>query len=346
MKVAVVCPYGLEVPGGVQNQAVSLVEWLRAEGDDAWVVAPGSGGPDGTRHVGATTPVPANRSRARLALDPRVVGRVRAAISDAEVVHIHEPFQPMVSLGALISGGPPKVGTFHADPGGGVRTAYAAGGFLLRSWARKLAVATAVSPVAQRGVAGICTARIIPNAIDIAAFAVDEPRIAGRVAFLGRDEPRKGLDVLLDAWPLASEWVPDAELVVIGAAREDAPEGVVFHPDVEDDEKRRLLASSSVVCAPNLGGESFGLVLVEAMAAGCAIVASAIPAFVAVVGEAGVLVAPGDTFGLGTSLGELLANPDRIDALAGMGRIRAQSFDAAEVFPRYRDAYYEALAGV
>lgn len=346
MRVAVVCPYGLEVPGGVQNQAVSLVEWLRAEGDDAWVVAPGSGGPDGTRHVGATTTVPANRSRARLALDPRVVGRVGAAISDAEIVHIHEPFQPMVSLGALMSGGPPKVGTFHADPGGGVRTAYAAGGLLLRSWARRLAVVTAVSPVAQRGVASICTTRIIPNAIDVAAFAVDEPRIAGRVAFLGRDEPRKGLDVLLDAWPLAIEHEPDAELVVIGAERGQAPRGVEFRPDVTDEEKRRLLASSSIVCTPNLGGESFGITLVEAMAAGCAVVASAIPAFVAVVGEAGVLVAPGDAFGLGTSLGELLADSDRVDALADAGRTRAMAFDTAEVFPRYRDAYYEALSGV
>lgn len=346
MRVAVVCPYGLEVPGGVQNQAVSLAEWLRAEGDDAWVVAPGGGGPDGTRHVGATTPVPANRSRARLALDPRVVGRVGEAVSDADVVHIHEPFQPMVSLGALMSGGPPKVGTFHADPGKGVRAAYAAGSFLLRSWTRKLAVATSVSPVAQQGVAGICTTRIIPNAIDIAAFAVDETRIAGRVAFLGRDEPRKGLDVLLDAWPTATKDVPGAELLVIGAQRGQAPPGVAFRPEVTDDEKRRLLASSSIVCAPNLGGESFGLVLVEAMAAGCAVVASAIPAFVAVVGEAGVLVAPGDAFGLGTSLGELLSDSDRVRALADAARSRAKAFDTATVFPRYRDAYFEAMSGV
>lgn len=339
------CPYGLEVPGGVQSQAVSLVEWLRAEGDDAWVVAPGSGGPTATRHVGATWAIPANRSRARLALDPRVIGRVAAAVGDADVVHIHEPFQPMVSLAALASDGPPKVGTFHADPGRWVRAAYALGAPLWRWWVRGLAVATAVSPVAQRGVARLCTARIIPNAVDVASFSVDELRVSGRVAFLGRDEPRKGLGVLLDAWPLVRESVPDAELVVIGAEREQAHAGVAFRREVSDEEKRRLLASSSVVCAPNLGGESFGIVLVEAMAAGCAVVASAIPAFVAVAGEAGVLVAPGDAFGLGTALGELLADEARWRDLGAKGRARAAAFDVAEVFPRYRDAYYEARAG-
>lgn len=345
MKVAVVCPYGLEAPGGVQNQVVSLVEWLRAQGDEAWVVAPGTGGPEGTRHVGSTSSLPVNRSRAHLALDPRVLRRVGGAIDDAEVVHVHEPFQPLVSLGALIAGGPPKVGTFHADPGTGVKTIYALGGPLWRLLAQKMAVTTAVSPVAQRGVSRICSARIIPNAIDIGVFAVDEPRIAGRVAFVGRDETRKGLDVLLDAWPLARDSATGAELVVIGAERDSSPPGVVFHREVTEDEKHRLLASSSVLCAPNLGGESFGLVLVEGMAAGCAVVASAIPAFAAVVGEAGLLVAPGDAFGLGTSLGELLMDALRVEALATAARFRVESFDISEVFPRYRDAYYEALSG-
>src|SRR3972149_1327720 len=128
MKVAVVSPDAFDAPGGVQDQVERIVGWLRVEGHDAWAVAPGSGGPEGTRHVGWFRSVRANRSRAPIAIDPRVVRKVGRAGAGADVVHVHEPFMPMVSLGAILADTPPTVATFHADPGPLVRRAYRIGG--------------------------------------------------------------------------------------------------------------------------------------------------------------------------------------------------------------------------
>jgi phosphatidylinositol alpha-mannosyltransferase len=344
VRVAVVCPYSFEAYGGVQDQVALLVGELDGAGLDAWAVAPGSGGPPGTRHVGRVTTVRANRSRAPITVSPVAMRRVRRAIADADVVHVHEPFMPVVSPAALWTAPGPVIGTFHADPGRVVRQVYRAAAPLLRRLARRLTAAVAVSPVAAAGVDRIVECREIPNGIDVAAYRPEGPPIAGRVLFLGRDEPRKGLGVLLDAWPRVRDAHPEAELRVIGARRPEPLPGVVYLGRVDEAAKRAELQRSAVVCAPNLGGESFGLVVAEAMAAGAAVVASDIPAFRAVLGEAGVLVTPGAPGPLADAVVRLLDDPDLAVRLGGAARRDAPRFDGAAVAHAYLELYREVLS--
>jgi phosphatidylinositol alpha-mannosyltransferase len=292
--------------------------------------------------VGPIVTVPANRSRAPISLDPRTVHRARVAVADADVVHLHEPFMPAVSLGILAGSGPPVVATFHADPGGVVRRLYRLGGVVLRHLLRRAAVVTAVSPVAAAAVAGFTEVRIIPNGVDVAAFGRHTP-IPGRVAFLGRDEPRKGLDDLLQAWPVVRSGRAERELRVLSATRPSGPLGVTFLGRVSDEQKRRELAEAELFCAPNRGGESFGIVLVEAMAAGCAVVAGDLPAFRAVGGEAVRLVPPGDVGSLAAALAALLDDRAEAARLGAAARLRAVDFDLAAVRRRYTEAYRDAV---
>ncbi|MCJ7726043.1 MAG: glycosyltransferase family 4 protein, partial [Acidimicrobiia bacterium] len=308
-------------------------------------VAPGRGGPAGTRHVGRTTRVAANRSQAPISLSPRTPARVRAAVGDADVVHIHEPLMPMTSLGVLWSAVPPRVGTFHADPGAVVRGVYRGAAPVLRRLTGRLAVVTAVSETARSAITRFADPRIIPNAVDVAGFrSAAGERDPLRVVFIGRDEPRKGLDVLLDAWPRVRADHPYARLRVVGAARERAPEGVEFLGRVSGDQKRSELASAAVLAAPNLGGESFGIVLIEGMAAGCAVVASDLEAFRAVAGGAAVFAEPGDPGALAIGLSKLLGDPDRTLAAAEAGNRLVERYDWSRVVDAYLGAYRDAVA--
>jgi len=247
VRIAVVCPYDLSAPGGVQDQVIGLVERLGGAGHEAWAVAPGDGGPDGTRHIGRTIRIPANRSTAPVSLSPRTPARVRAAVEGADVVHIHEPLMPMASLALLRSGTPPSVGTFHADPGALVRGLYRGAAPILRRLVGRLDVVTAVSETARSAIARFTDARIVPNAVDVAGFrdAVGD-RDAQRVVFIGRDEPRKGLDVLLSAWPEVRVTHPTAALRVVGTMRDEGPDGVTFLGRVSEADKRSELASAGV----------------------------------------------------------------------------------------------------
>ena len=185
VKIAVVCPYDIGKPGGVQDQAVHLVEWLQEAGHHAWLVAPGEGGPPGTISVGRRRTCPSTGRWRRLPSTSTYPGR-SSAVADADVVHIHEPFVPLVGAAALLGVTPPKVVTFHADPSSIVRGLYRVGSVLLRRWAKRAAVVTAVSPVAAAAVAPFAEARIIPNGVDTANFSGGE--IGSRalsVAFLG-----------------------------------------------------------------------------------------------------------------------------------------------------------------
>ncbi|HVR34079.1 MAG TPA: glycosyltransferase family 4 protein [Acidimicrobiia bacterium] len=339
MKVAVVCPYDLGHPGGVQQLTIELVDRLERAGHEAWLVGPGSH--PRARTVGGTWGVRANSSVAPIAIGPGVRRRVTAAIAGADVVHIHEPLMPRVSTVALGSDHA-KVVTFHADAPGWAHGLYRMAERPLRH--RMLAcVITAVSPVAASAIpAAWGPVEIIPNAVDVGAYA-GPPRIPGRVTFLGRDEPRKGLDVLLAAWPVVRAAMPDSELVVIGAERRsDAPAGVRYIGRVDDTDKRALLASASIHVSPNTGGESFGIVLAEAMAAGAAVVSSDLPAFVAVTGGSGVHVPPGDHRALATALVSLLGDTDRLRTMGEAARTRAMAFDWSVVLDRYIDAYGRA----
>lgn len=339
-----VSPYAMDKPGGVQDQARSLVDWLREEGHEAWLVAPGErGGPEGTIYLGATVGVRTNRSVAPIRLARGTAAAVADAVAGADVIHIHEPFVPAVSLAALRVDWIPRVGTFHADPGRGVRLLYRLARRRWKNLADNLAVAVAVSPVAASAVRPIVgEPRLIANAIDVGTFSSGAPRMPGRIAFLGRDDPRKGLDTLLTAFAEVHQARPEAELVVMGADRDELP-GVTFLGPVDDATKREQLARAAVLVAPNTGGESFGLVVLEGLAAGCAVIASSLPAFRHVAVDAALYVPPDDVAALSRTLDTVLADGDVRADLQHRARDRARAFDRSRAVADYLKVYAEAV---
>lgn len=349
MNVVIVCPYDLGRNGGVQDQAIRLVGWLGKLGHDVKLIGPGTEAPAGselpvgTVLIGRTRTVTANKSSTPIMLNPRVRKALSAAMADADVVHIHEPLMPTVSLTATRIGDMPKVGTFHADPPRWIRRTYRGAEMLLRPIVAKLDVATATSPISRSAISRLIDARIVPNGVEIAAYKPADKRSAS-VAFLGRDDPRKGLDVLLAAWPSVVQAVPEANLTVIGAARDTAMSAVTFLGRVTERDKADVLSTSEIYCAPNLGGESFGIVLVEAMAAGCAVVASGIPAFAHVVGNAAEIVAPGDPVGLASRIVTLLTDDQRRGDLQSAALERARTFEGLTVATMFETAYVDAIA--
>ncbi len=342
MKVGLVSPYDLGRHGGVQDQVLQLGRWLEEDGHEVVIAGPGVG-PTGTVSLGDPTVITVNGAAAPIRLDPRVGATLGAAVAGCDVVHVHEPLMPMVGLAAGRLRATTLVGTFHADPSTAIRRVYRWGRPALRTILRRFDTLTAVSPVAAGAVAPFARTVEVPNGIDMRQF-VASPGVARRVAFLGRDDPRKGLDVLLRAWPRVVAEIPDAELVVAAGDRRENLVGASFIGAVDSDAKRRLLSDAAVFCAPNLGGESFGIILTEAMASQCAVVASALPAFAHVLADTGVLVKPGDDVGLAQSLITLLRDSDRIARLqnAGLGRVRR--FDRIAVLTAYRTTYETALA--
>lgn len=344
MKIAVVCPYSIDEPGGVQQQAVGLVDGIRAAGHQAWLVAPGTTGAPDARLTGRPVRVRANGSVAPIALHPGTIARTRRAVRDADVVHVHEPLMVLTSPASFLGDGPPAVGTFHADPSDLMRRLYRLSAPVLRRVFSGLGVVTAVSRVAKSAVASLFDEVIvIPNAIDTGAFSPAAVRHPARVVFLGRDEPRKGLDVLLAAWPLVSAAVPDAELIVLGADRGAEHSGVRFFGPVGGREKRRQLAEAAVFCAPNLGGESFGISLVEAMAAGCAPVVSDLPAFRNVSGDVARYAAVANPTNLAAQLIEALRDRSGTQQRGRAARAAAAAYDWHHVLPQYL-ALYERVA--
>lgn len=343
MKVGLVCPYDLASAGGVQQLVRELADRLRRLGEDVTLVAAGEPGEgdDDTILVGRSSAVPANRSRAPVTLIPAAWSRVRRALAGVDVIHLHEPLVPLVGWAAL-GVDKPLVATFHADAPKWARTVYRwsprVGARLRRS------VTTAVSDVAAAAVPDRWgEVSIVPNAIDVASYDLPVARVERRVAFLGRDDPRKGLDILLGSWPAIRKACGEAELVVIGARRPGTVPGVTFHGPVPDRRKKELLASSAVLVAPNTGGESFGMVVAEGMAAGCAVVVSDLAAFRAVVGDAARTFPTGDGAALAGAVLEMLTEPEAAAELGARARARARHYDWAGVTSAYRARYEKAI---
>lgn len=341
MRVGLVSPYDLSVPGGVQAQVLGLAAYLRSWGDDAVVIGPrlpaGVPGVD----LGESLSVPGNGSMVPIAADPRSRRRIRSAALDLDLLHVHEPLMPLASLLATHAG-PPVVGTFHAAPGKAGRLAYRLTRPLLSRLLGNTTMVTAVSRAAASVLPEGLEVRIIPNGLDVESLKVETAREPGKVAFLGRDEPRKGLDVLLDAWETVKTARPEAELVVMGSRRDDA--GPTWMGRVDEGTKALVLSSSSIYVAPQTGGESFGIVLLEAMAAGAAVVASDLDSFRDWAGEAALLFPVGDSQALATAVIELLEDPGRRHSLAKDGRSLAEAHDWDVVGGTYRELYNEAVA--
>jgi phosphatidylinositol alpha-mannosyltransferase len=184
--------------------------------------------------------------------------------------------------------------------------------------------------------------RIIPNGLDVSSFRVDTARNEARVVFLGRDEPRKGLDVLLEAWPAVLAHVPGAELHVVNADR--GLDGITWWGRVDDATKGGILSSAAVYVAPHTGGESFGIVLVEAMAAGAAIVASDLAPFRSVAEDCARFFPVGDSVALARAIVELLHDPEGRARLAAAGAATANRYDWGVVGAAYRAVYAEVLS--
>jgi phosphatidyl-myo-inositol alpha-mannosyltransferase len=351
VRIGLVCPYDLGRPGGVQQQVLDLGRKLAAGGDDVTVIGPGAAvvadADYAVVEIGRVRPIRANGSVVPLAIGLRVGHQIREAASNLDVLHLHEPLMPMVGPAALRAGRP-VVATFHALSPRWIARAYRAGSrrSIARRWFAGV-VATAVSAEAARGPASLTSVTVIPNGLDVTLYENAATKVPGRVVFLGRDEPRKGLQVLLAAWPLVLSSHPSASLVVLGAdGRGSGPDpSIEYMGRVSESEKRRMLAEASIMAAPNLGGESFGLVVVEAMASGCAVVASDLPAFRAVVGDAAELVPAGSAVELGRTITRMLSDPSAMLELSRAGRHRAEDFDWSRVLPLYRACYRRAIDG-
>lgn len=342
MRIGLVCPYDLSKPGGVQAQVKDLARNLARGGDEPTIIAPGLPEAVDGVDLGRTVSIPANRSRVPLSFDPRVVGAIRRAAASMDLLHVHEPLMPLVSISALRVG-VPVVATFHAAPGTmGVGLYRLVGSQLKRLLGPNLRRLTAVSRTAAAPLSPDLEVAIVPNGVDVSAFDTGVERHERRVAFLGRDEKRKGLEVLLEAWKTVTTTVPDAELYVMGADRGN--QGVTWMGAVDDAAKAEGLGSAAIYVAPNLGGESFGVVLVEGMAAGAAVVASDLPSFRDVGGDAVRYFQTGDPEALASVLIELLGDPAEIELLATAGADRARLYDWANVSARYRSIYLEALS--
>ncbi|KWX19464.1 GDP-mannose-dependent alpha-(1-2)-phosphatidylinositol mannosyltransferase [Mycolicibacterium wolinskyi] len=327
MRIGMVCPYSFDVPGGVQSHVLQLAEVMREGGHYVSVLAPSSPHvklPDYVVSGGKAVPIPYNGSVARLRFGPATHRKVKKWIADGafDVLHLHEPNAPSLSMLALQAAEGPIVATFHTSTTKSLTLSVFQG--ILRPYHEKIVGRIAVSDLARRWQMEALgsDAVEIPNGVDVGFFAEAPlldgyPRPGRTVLFLGRfDEPRKGMGVLLGALPKLVERFSDVEILIVGRGdedelREQAGElagHLRFLGQVDDATKAAAMRSADVYCAPNLGGESFGIVLVEAMAAGTAVVASELDAFRRVLddGEAGRLVPIDDADSLAGALIEIL----------------------------------------
>jgi phosphatidyl-myo-inositol alpha-mannosyltransferase len=375
LRVGMVCPYSFDVPGGVQNHVLGLARYLRQAGHRPYVLAPGELGAategldvEEFVSVGTAMPVRYNGSVARVNFGPLSAARVGRWLRKGrfDVLHIHEPITPSISLLALWAAEQPVVATFHAATPRS-RSMQLAGG-VLRGAIEKIDAGIAVSESARNVVVQHLgrDAVVIPNGIEFDDFARWRPstgqeQLAGsprssdhpKLIFLGRlDEPRKGLDVLLAAVPLIMKTRPDLEVIVAGQGNRPLPEWCCSLGMINPEAKIALLNSADVFVAPHLARESFGIVLLEAMASGVPIVASELPSFLDVLGSPrdegrlGEVFAAGDPDALAASVLRVLDRPNPVRTLRAREAARRYDWSAvgATVVAVYRAALSAAPA--
>ncbi|RNF83019.1 glycosyltransferase family 4 protein [Streptomyces botrytidirepellens] len=351
MRIGIVCPYSWDVPGGVQFHIRDLAEHLTRRGHEVSVLAPADDEtplPPYVVSAGRAVPVPYNGSVARLNFGFLSAARVRRWLHDGafDVIHIHEPTSPSLGLLACWAAQGPIVATFHtSNPRS---RAMIAAYPILQPALEKISARIAVSEYARRTLVEHLggDAVVIPNGVDVGFFADAEPKEEWQgdtIGFIGRiDEPRKGLPVLMRALPKILAERPRTRLLVAGRGDEkeavaDLPEQlrdrVEFLGMVSDEDKARFLRSVDVYIAPNTGGESFGIILVEAMSAGAPVLASDLDAFAQVLdgGAAGELFAGGDADALAAAAVRLLGDPDRLAELRERGSRHVRRFDWSTV---------------
>ncbi|WP_127783244.1 glycosyltransferase family 4 protein [Rhodococcus sp. X156] len=367
MKIGMVCPYSFDVPGGVQAHIAELAAVFIDQGHEVSVLAPAEEGTQLPSYVvngGKAIGVPYNGSVARLSFGPSHWAKVRRWIGENsfDVLHIHEPNAPSLSMWAMAVADGPIVATFHTSTTRSrVLSTFQP---VLQPFLEKISGRIAVSDLARRWqVESLGSdAVLIPNGVHVRAFADAQPlpgfpREGGTLAFVGRyDEPRKGMPVLLGALPQLVAAHPDLQVLVVGGGDEAAlrkaagravSRRMVLLGRVSDEEKASALRSADVYCAPNTGGESFGIVLVEAMSAGTAVAASDLDAFRRVLndGAAGRLVPTGDSAAWARHLHEMLGDAPGRARLVAAGREAVQSYDWQVVAQRVMQVYETVTAG-
>lgn len=362
MRVGLVCPYALDHPGGVQNHVLGLAGWLRSQGHDVSIIGPGvpspallaANGLDDAqfRSSGPSVPITFNRSVARINVGARPLRLLREWLADGcfDLVHVHEPISPTISLWALRTATSPCVATFHAySPNRWlVRFAHNLVPWAVRRIDAAIAVSSAAADFAEQET--LRSPVIIGNGIDVASFPASqrpEPWRGGRrprLVFVGRyDEPRKGFDVLVAALPTIRSVVPDLDVVVVGQGSRPQVPGVRFVSS-DDAGRNAWLASADVYLAPHTGNESFGIVLLEALACGAPVVAADLPAFEEVLcddeGLIGHTFATGDAHAAAAAVLASLAEPR--DLRLDRGLARAAQFDWGVLGPQIVAQYDEA----
>jgi phosphatidylinositol alpha-mannosyltransferase len=372
VKIALVSPYDFAYPGGVCIHISCLEQQFTRLGHDVKVIAPASkaisGFGDRFIPIGRPRPIPTSGSIARLTLSLKLSSRIKEVLEREkfDIIHLHEPLMPMLCTTVLRLSNTATVGTFHATNG---RPGYSLGRpfskFFLKRWFRKLHGKIAVSQSAREFAHGHFPGyyNIIPNGVDLEHFSPEVAPIEAfndgklNILFVGRMEKRKGLNYLLDAFARVKEEVPNSRLIAVGPGtrlrrkyeKKVAKSGVkdvVFVGYASYDELPRYYQTADIFCAPATGSESFGIVLLEAMAMAKPIVASDIEGYAGVISDGvdGALVPPRDSQGLAQALISLLNDGPRRHRMGAQGQAKAQGYGWDSIARQVLD-YYKRVLG-
>jgi phosphatidylinositol alpha-mannosyltransferase len=365
LKIGIVCPYSWDTPGGVQNHVRDLAEYLIAAGHHVSVLAPVINEeklPDYVVNAGKPISIPYNGAVARILFGPVAFSRVRQWISngDFDLLHLHEPAIPSISLLACWAADGPMVGTFHAAANR--QKIIFAIGPILEPAIEKLSARIAVSEAARLTLTDHLDtdAVVIPNGIYASRYHNGTPQEkwqGNTIGFIGRfEEPRKGLSVLLDALPVIARFAPDVKVFVAGPGDSTEVEKSIdpqlrhrftFLGKISEEDKANFMSSISIYVAPNTGGESFGIILAEALAGGACVVASDIPAFDDLLGHGqfGAIFKSEDSTDLAKVIIDLLRDEKKRSQLAAAGRVRGQSFDWEVIAQQIYSVYEMSIVG-
>jgi len=376
MKIALVSPYDFAYPGGVINHISALEQHFTRMGHQVKIIAPASQAvsslEDKLIPVGRPRPVPTSGSIARVTISLWLSSRIKAVLEaeNFDIVHLHEPLMPMLCTTVLRLSNTANIGTFHASS---VQSWHEFMGYnfgrplstmLLKRWFRrldgKIAVSKPAMEYARKYFPGYYN--IIPNGIDLERFSPDVPPIDEfcdgklNILFVGRLEKRKGLNYLLKAYKRVKREIPESRLIVVGPGtrlrrkyekevKQSRLEDVVFAGYASQDDLPRYYKTADIFCAPATGWESFGMVLLEAMALGKPVVASNIAGYASVVthGEDGLLVPPKDEEELAQALLSLMSDKPLRQQMGDRGRVKAQEYGWERIAKRVLDYYARVL---
>jgi len=372
MKIALVSPYDFAYPGGVANHISSLEHYFTRMGHEVRIIAPASSTVStfGDRFipVGTPRPVPSSGSIARITISPWLSSRIKAVLDEEkfDIIHLHEPLLPMLCTTVLRLSHTANVGTFHAS---GARPWYEfgtpLGKLFLKKWFRKLDGKIAVSKPAMEYISKYFPGyyNIIPNGVDVNHFSPNVSPIDDfgdgklNILFVGRLEKRKGADYLLDAYKRVKGEIPNSRLIIVGPGTrlrkkyerqvtQNGLDDVVFAGYVSYDELPRYYKTADIVCSPATGRESFGIVLLEAMAVGKPVVASNIEGYASVVthGVDGLLVPPKDGEMLAQALISLVTDKSLRQQMGAKGRLKASDYSWEHVAQKILDYYVRVLS--